>query len=250
MSGKRAPILLGTGFFLKIAARYFIVTAGHVLTNERECELGVPGTRGLYLLPPMFRSHVGSGSIHDFDFAFDELPPPVSAALSRRYRAVPISWTGSNHVPNEMYIYTMVGFPTSRNKPGIRQNMLHAVAHPFHAGTLVYEEYERRGLDVALHLALGLQPLGIKNVDGSVRTSPNPRGISGCGVWCVGTPDAIAAGQRKVALVGIGVRYDKNSKHVEATRIAVLLEAMRDLYPELSPHIPRSEYVEVDFHLL
>jgi hypothetical protein len=181
MRGKRSPILLGTGFLLDVSNKRFLVTAAHLIfANEREHELSVPGVQGFYLLPPMFRSLLKNPSDHDFDIAFDELPPQLVTALGR-YPAVPIAWASPNHIPDERYAYTLTGFPTSRNKPGVKGNMVHAIVHRFHARTAEYDDYERRGLNVALHLGVcAVEPnpsvgLGSRDLRGQVWVSRKPR---------------------------------------------------------------------------
>lgn len=246
--GKRAPTLVGTGFLLQVDTHTVIVTAAHVIEHEGEGELVIPGAEGFYRLPQMYRSCVKATSAPDFDVAFDVLHPVHAKAL-RRYAAVPVSWVDSNHIPDRDYVYTLIGFPVSRNKQGIRSNTIRGVVHRFHAQALDAADYEVFGLDQTLYLMLSERSLNIVGPNGRLRTPPSPYGISGCGIWCVGAADSIADGAVALSLVGIATRYIGRSRQFQGTRIALVLEALRDLFPSLSGDIPKSQYVQVDFVL-
>ena len=242
VKANKTPSIVGSGFLLHIAHRTFITTAAHVLNEQGDQGLYVPGPNGLHQLAmKIYRTHMDEAHGIDFDLAFNELPADLPGVLSH-YASIDIRQADPNHVPSTDTIYSFIGYPASRNKARLDTRTIQPTILPYRAVTLLPEQYEQCGLSTSVHLAVGFDEPNTKYPNGSVATPPNPKGISGCSVWSLGRLPAIDSNVASPQLVGIGIAHMKHPERLEATRIAVLLEAIRQIFPDTSPHIPQSEF--------
>jgi hypothetical protein len=80
--------------------------------------------------------------------------------------------------------------------------------------------------------------------NGNIQPPPDPHGVSGGGLFRLGTFDDIKNNASTPALVGIAIE-DHNTCLI-ATNIAYALELIRADQPELDEHIPHSTYLKIN----
>lgn len=90
--------------------------------------------------------------------------------------------------------------------------------------------------DPAVHFALSFEREAFEMSESSPSSLPEPKGISGCGVWRIGDRtergwDSVATD--KVALVGIQHSWSGQRGYVRGTRIAYVLERISDDFPDV-----------------
>ena len=81
------------------------------------------------------------------------------------------------------------------------------------------------------------------NEQGQVVTPTDPHGISGGPVWRLGPIPDVDRGNNEPKVVGIGLEYRPDA--LIALRLSFVLETIRSLHPDLSPLIPRSQWIGV-----
>jgi len=242
----RLPAVVGSGFLLRIHDRLFIVTASHVLSEGRDTGLWVAAKRGLQQLAmEMYRTKIDQVHGFDFDVAFNVLPDALAEGLLSRYLPVDVPTCDSNHVPSNKHLYVFMGYPGSRTKPNLSTKTVEATILPYRVVMLTRQQFDDLGLNTSVHLAMAFDAPNTRYPDGTTRTPPNPKGISGCGVWSFGTMRQIDHGLSAPTLVGVGIAHCKQPERLEATRMAVVLETIRGIFTELSPYIPKSHYLGV-----
>lgn len=245
VKANRLPAMVGTGFLLRIRNITFFVTASHVLDEGRESGLWVTdGTRFHQVAMEVYRTRLDAARGLDFDLAFNELPPALHEALSR-HTPVDIERCDPNHVPHRQIIYSFIGYPASLNKPKLNTKQLDATMLPYRVVCLKQTLFDQLQLNSSVHLAMEFDPPNTKYPDGSIRTPPTPKGISGCAVWALGSVAEIDRGVALPKVVGVGIAHRRNPERLEATRIAGVLETIRAIRPDLSPYIPSSRFLGV-----
>lgn len=239
----KVPWLAGSAFILRIADHRFFVTAAHVLNEKGDKGLHVPGPVGLQQLAMQFyRTKIDKVHGFDFDLAFNVVPPHLEKACSR-YDPVEIASVDPNHIPSTDTIYSFLGCPSTQNKAKLNTKTLEPTILPYQAVTLPESDYENCGLNTSIHIAVGFDQPNTKYPDGTIRTPPDPKGISGCSVWSLGRLPEIDSGKARAKLVAVGIAHMKHPERLEATRIAMLLECIRQIFPDLAGHIPASKFL-------
>ena len=213
--------LFGTGVFVRHQSQHFVISAAHVLSELRERELRIGGeSHVIPLTGPFFHSGaVGEVSFVDdaFDIAFvplselqvSELGQPTFVStddidLGSTARA-PFFTTG--FIASD---YTMVG-PTQP----VQVEATTLVAMPAPA-----EKYLERGVSENTHLLLSFDRLKTHSGEGQAAT-PKINGMSGCGVWRVGsTEDALTA-----ILIE---HHQQQGKFIVSTRVTTIIQGMSD----------------------
>src|SRR5258705_550853 len=109
----RLPQLIGSAFIVRVRDRDFMITAAHVLRENRGSNL-FGGTRTLRPLQ--------GGSIYrsnEVDIGVIPIEPVAHDALLDVARLRPED-TDVNDTPEPGVLYTFTGYPASRNKPDLR----------------------------------------------------------------------------------------------------------------------------------
>jgi hypothetical protein len=90
-----------------------------------------------------------------------------------------------------------------------------------------------------------------KQLDSEKRVvvGPEPHGISGGGVWRLGTPGQFATRTNAERLVGLGIEYRASRSVLVGVRISLVVAALADAFPELRGNLPRPALVRTSFML-
>jgi hypothetical protein len=238
------PYILATGVPLKCGDHRLILTASHVLDEIRKHQAAVyirPGTTGGPLVPldPLgfHRSALPlSGSrIHDqYDLAVINIPSAIADdnALGITYAEF-TNIDPYDDAPNGSYFF-FHGFPSENLRVNKRKRTVHCESLPY--GTFVYDgsrgEYPQHE-DV--HLDLDFHPRMAANEVGRRVRLPDPRGISGCGIWRLmkaGTSSS-AWTVDQIRLVAIEHRYNSDLHVLRGTRIKYVNRIVFERFPDV-----------------
>jgi hypothetical protein len=148
--------------------------------------------------------------------------------------SVPVPGFGSN--------YFVIGYPETR--VDARPPWTKVTPNPFFYGTFPVSssEYPLFGIQEYSHILLEYDRDTNQTVEGT-RTGPDPHGVSGGGLWKFSSllnddPDSDR-------LVGVMIEYHEDANRMIATRIGLVVQAMRQLYPELEGVLPIPRRVNI-----
>jgi hypothetical protein len=242
--------VVGSGMLLQIEGRGFLVTAAHVLEEQRiaQTNIEVPGRKALLplsgrgiksRLPESGRradDRIDIGILPLTRDMVDELLENFAFLDSRR---VDPSDVGGPHTR-----YTFAGYPSSKHE-GPRDGVLAIEPVRYTSEALAPEKYPA-GFQLETHVSIDFDRKRMVARTEQVQTPPDPHGVSGGGVFRIGTWDEIIAGRNEERLVGVAIEVNNRARCLLGTRISYPLEMIRATFPELSPSIPRSSYLHVD----
>ena len=92
-------------------------------------------------------------------------------------------------------------------------------------------EYSRYGIAPFSHVLVEYDREEVHSLAG-VKTGPEPRGVSGGGLWRLG--GLLAENPAQDRLIGVMVEHYRTEARMITTRIGLVTEAIRSLFPELS----------------
>jgi len=220
------PELIGTGVFLKIEDKVFILTAAHVIEQFNQCPplishndkfVPVPGESYRSKKPPS-----GTHAHDPIDASVLRIDGPIAERL--RHRCLTLD---DMYISNEAKIeaYTVVGFP-------IREVEINEREYIHHPESLTLfscreGEYKKLGTDRGVHI---LFDPGKKLISREgTADPPNMRGMSGGGVWIVPRAMGLEESHR---LAGIFIEHRRAERLMVATNVAIHLNLIAYYHPE------------------
>ena len=242
--------VVGSGALVRIDDMGFLLTAAHVLDEQRRVgtNIEVPGRNALLPIggQAMKSPLPASGRRDDdqIDIGILPLQPEIVEELLAHFTFLDVEQLDPSDVPGTQTLYTFVGYPSSQHE-GPRGGVLTIEPVRYTSGPLHPEMYPK-GFQLETHASIDFDAKRMVARTERVQTPPDPHGVSGGGVFRIGTWDEIIAGTNVERLVAIAIEVRKQERCLLGTRIAFPLEMIRTQFPELSPKIPSSRYLHVD----
>ena len=242
------PQLIGSSVPFRLGTRSFLLTAAHVLDENRRTSLYVGGLNDL--VPLAGSSHRTGTPIagrrgDTFDFGFvdiSETPPEQWL----RYQFVTPDYLDVDDVPAADVLYAFVGYPETRNKRLKGQKFqLSPMAIVLMPTPL--KRYDSLGLNPTAQFAGEFSRNKQLDSEKRIVVGPEPNGISGGGVWRLGTPREFATGTNAERLVGLGIEYRASHSVLVGVRISLVVAALAEVFPELGQNLPRPALVRTNF---
>jgi hypothetical protein len=230
----RMPQLIGTASVIRIRDRDFIITAAHVLRSNRNKISNV--FAGTHTLQPLEGGCVYRSE--DVDVAIIPVEPTLHEAIADvpRLRAED---TDVNDIPAPGVLYTFTGYPSSRNKPNLREKHISNEPTLLTSMSVPLAKYKSLGITPETHIAIFFRQQRALSW-GSDDNAPAPQGMSGGPVWRLGTPQDVATGVIGERVIGIGIEYRQDT--LIAIRIAVAFAIIANVVPELAQLVPRPRH--------
>lgn len=239
------PAGFGSGFLIRLADRYFMVTAAHVIAEyynkiyvilpSKELQLG-----GKLHFTPMPAS--GTRDDDNIDIAVMELDDSVVADLLVSFKFTTIENIELGHKSKENQYYLSIGYPGDLTK--IENKVINAIPFPYQTEFESNFDYKKTGFSDTSHIAVKFD--GFIKSESNPIAHPAPRlgGISGSGLWFLkdfATPNMIKNKQ----LVGIVTTLisHNGSQAIIATRIDLVTEFIRQHF---NLDIPKSPSIKVN----
>jgi hypothetical protein len=240
------PQLIGSSVLFRVKEQSFLVTAAHVLDFNKESTIHIGGPTELVELtgnsyrvrPPP------SGREADvLDFGFVDISNTPTERWSR-YRFLTPHDLDVDDVPARHALYGFVGFPETRNRPQARTLQLSSIVCVLVPSPA--ERYDSLRLNPVTHFAGEFDREKQLDPEKGLITGPDPRGLSGGGVWRMGLPEEFANDTNSERLIAIGIEHRKSAKALVGVRVALVLAMIAKVYPALASEMPRATYIRAN----
>ncbi|MBN2398021.1 MAG: hypothetical protein JXI32_06535 [Deltaproteobacteria bacterium] len=224
---------VGSGTLIKIGSRFLIATAGHNLVGvPDDCLYYVPSKKMIYDQPPFIRRNplANSSDPGEADVGYIEIPSEIAISIEEReflplnrIRPFIVTWptrvflTGfpAEMVPIELatknkFILSAIGYLTEIRKPNQQR-------------------------DDSMDIIVDYEPTSVLVERPNGWKMPNPRGISGGGLWALPL-----AGRTELwnpddtTLIGIEKSWLETSNCVRCTQIQHWLKLVANDFPDLA----------------
>ena len=209
---KKKPALLASSVVVKIKQKYYLITAAHVLENI--VIAGSPfiiGVKGQYVSIEGGFIHSNHEKYDHFDIAYIELSADFTKANDISSLNIGQLNVG-NKFPN-IRVAFIHGFPNSRNKQfrALLNTMSFRLRAYAYAGIIKndFSSWKETQKSIALHTCMAYT----NKSDG--KAPPDPRGISGGGLWII--PDISTPSN--IYLDSILIEYHKKHAMTFSTKI-------------------------------
>lgn len=246
----------GTGVLFRVADRSFIVSAAHVfdptIHHRAPLFVGLPhaGVAPMSLAgstiiasAPTPGSNPPDRDEDPYDVAVVLLPENVVDSLKEGFEFATMADVDLDDDDHIGSYYLLMGYPNMLSHAGAQNDTGHSELFPY--GTITYRDsgaQPRNGQEFLLEWGRS----ATSGDDGKIIALPNPRGISGCGVWRLRRPPVGPAewSPDHARLVGIEHTWRKDECMVRCTRFRVVVELLYreldDLRRPLSLSCPRT----------
>lgn len=247
LDSRDRPGLVGSSVLFSVNQHSFLLTAAHVLDENKHTTLYLAGRDQLVkVVGPSYRVAVppaGRGS-DTLDFGFILLDKAIEHELSR-FTGVAPQDIDVDDFPIMRTLYGFVGFPETQNKP--------LPGHKFKLSSAVFtltatslNRYAPLGLNPLVHFVADFDRQKLLDPKKGIITGPMPRGMSGGGVWRLGRPGELLIGSHCEKLIGIGIEYRKSANVLVGVRMSVVVKSLASCYPDIAPLLPQPTRIRVN----
>jgi hypothetical protein len=243
------PELIGTGVFLAIGNRKFVLTAGHVF--------GPPGQGHHQLLIPSHTTgnltelvgiHVRSKTNQDprADDTNDVGIVLLEDGLAQQVATdafVSLELVDVDDIGDFLRAYVAMGFPW-RVSPRVcrRSKVARATIFNYASELLKHERWCNLGLTPRSHFLLRYAKRHSRNESGRDMTAPDPHGMSGGPLWRIEVSEGRPTACR---LVGIVIEWRKECGGLLAVRMPIVFAGIAQLCPEVAHLIPQTRTLDI-----
>jgi hypothetical protein len=239
------PYLIGSSLLLSVGDKLLLVTAAHVLDWNRDTSLYVAGpVKPILIEGDSYRTQPPKAG-RDKDLA--DLGIIDVSNLPRvqwsRYRILTPADLDVDDCPAEHILYGFAGFPVTRNRVYLTTIKLSSMACVVVASPS--DAYARLELHPATHFLGNFdRNRQVDSVKG-LFTGPDPKGMSGGGVWRLGAPKEFSMGTASERLIGIGIEHRKDDKVLLGVRVSAVVALIGSVYPDVLALLPTPKFLRV-----
>ncbi len=234
---KQVPKMRGTCIVVHHKKEYYLVTAQHVISEER-----MPG--GVYLLVADkklmkvdgHQLHIINETEKDkpadlFDIVVIKLAkgfacPPYPAIIDKF--AVEMDWLLPGFVPRAAWSYVMMGFPQSRNKNYYARNVISRYVHAYEGSSLERQEYKKLKFEEENFILIKFNKRGGFGDNTKDGKFPELKGMSGGPIF-LSHSDPVEFKKIPVRIVAITTDELPKEKVVRGTDIGYAIHAIKTL---------------------
>lgn len=232
VDARSLPDHIGTCLLLEVDGAKYVVTAAHVVDHNENTTLYVLGETEPVIMVGPCRLSTPPGGIREkdkIDIAVIRLTPETVDQIGSAEYLTPDKFDCGGFVPSNLCM--ALGYPNSRQKqrnpdqPGLRPK-------PVSIANLSVPAASKASIGVsdATHVLVKYDRNNAIHENDIVDTGPDPRGMSGGGIWSVVNlrdTEAVANGTADPKLVGILIEFRSAQQVFLATRISIVVETIR-----------------------
>lgn len=224
--------LAGSGTFITLRDRPYILTAGHVVFEALSHKGLAHSTK--YGGLPRFIDDPMKLCGPPFDLGIVRLG--ATAFADSQHTAASSHYLAHDSAGVDSDLLFIHGYPGKKSYPSVLLNGVFAESYPYGAGTSV-SQYS--WFDPDIHIALEFSPKGMIDEHGNEAGFIDPHGLSGSALWKTnrGGKSAAEWSPEQARIVGVVFAWDQKANSLIATRIEVvrrfLLDFLRDEFAYL-----------------
>lgn len=231
---ERKPDQIGSGVFFKTDNKFFIITASHVLDDLSDDKTFCVGISNKIV--PLQGKFIRTNIITSndlYDFAIKELSTEDIILLDGA-KFVTLDQCAKGVITKKGAIYCAHGYPSSKNKINWEiKNQFDGYAYTYSAKLSENFNYKKLGITTETHLSINFDSKSVVNEEGHKHIPPNPKGMSGGGLWVYPNPLDIF----KEVFAGILIEHREDEKSILSVRINCILLLIKQLYPNEIPDV-------------
>lgn len=225
----------GSGTLVSVGDKLFIATAGHIIADAQEEEVwALAGESQDSRSPaaPVLRK--GKYPDNDPDVGFLELGT-ISVSERLKKDACPLELLANYGCGRPLRPTILVGSPAEYLKRSGSALIPQFMA--YYAMPMTEDEWEKTvDPDTDKDIFLDYPDTPAEEMgSGASMLLPNPKGMSGGGVWDQGFEDGVIWTNQSAKLIGIQSRWNDQSRYVRAVQIIHWLRLIHSSYPDARP---------------
>lgn len=230
------PVLLGTAVPVEVSGESFLLSAAHVLDENRDSTLYVfMGEELTPLIAPDSCTNtlpsMGTREDDPIDIACMRLETETRRALDSVCFLKPRQLE-VNEVSGAGCAYTFMGYPHAKNGPRWGKQSLRPDPWSYSCPSVPKQDYKKLGYSPRTHVIVPFDKRQVLNADGRIVEAPDMKGMSGGPVWRYS-----ASGVPKVA--AIGTDHKRRGKILVGVRMDIFIEVLGCHWPYVRHALPR-----------
>ena len=244
---------IASGILVNTPSEVVMLTAAHVtdyykqehpLCTVRRKQLG--DRKGIPLGPPLWKAsrirEYSDRTDDPFDLAVVRFPAYVRNLLLEHYSPIELDSVDPDDHGVSEHVYLAYGYPIETNEPSIMMGTITQRPLSVITKTRVARHPIAPAYDQKIDILVSYE--AASDSTGAAIVPPNPKGMSGCGLWRVGRDPFPGMGRspEKVVLVGLVHTHFKQEKLIRSTQIQHLMAAARATFLQTPNYNPDFDY--------
>jgi hypothetical protein len=245
------PEQFGSGVFLAVGSRHFMLTAAHVLDDNAHSTLYIPSTKTLKLVELKGDSFCSKAVDGDRERDRTDIgvvllsPDLVDHIGPDAFATVPMVDVDDIGTAGGSYI--AMGYPWRKNaKLNRAKRTVKGRPLSYTANILPPEKLKSLGVHQGSHLLLEFDKRHSRDETGRDVTAPDPEGMSGGALWRF---DVFGDEPLTSRLVGIVIEWRDELGGILTVRLPVILAGIAHEYPDLAYLVPATFTLGVTVHM-
>lgn len=229
---------IGSAILIKINDRHFLITAGHIISENEVGNIGFLEEGTFHILDGHFiyvNPDLDTVSKYT-DLAICELDFESKEFLTEHFNFIDGVKLNFDYQPKNDKNFLLVGFPWRKTKFNFVKQKLKVITYKFLTDIYKYNQIGteiKSYRDQCLLLSYPQRQI-IDTKTGLTKRAVSPEGLSGCGVWHIPNIFVENVENAIANLAGIVIRQDEFTKrYIIVTRIHIVSEILR-LYFDLN----------------
>lgn len=219
---------LGSAVLFRIADFYYLITAAHcIMQNGKQIKIGILDNQGKMQL-------IRGSSLmkhEDVDLAAVKLSDRSIKVLLEKYKFLDVSQVMFNKGIKDEEVYLIVGYPITKTKVDNKRKRISHEAFVYISKSKAENMYVKLGYSKEQNTLLGFnQRRSTFTGSTEMNMSPEPKGVSGGGLWFIQSYDVAKKEDVTFLLCGIMIEHDKKQNMMIATKTEALLPIIQSLH--------------------
>ncbi len=219
---------LGSSVLFKVGQDHYLITAGHCLRqNGEDINIGVLNAKNeMHLVRGAVIIKTGDGG--EIDLGIVKLSSATTEMMFQKYKFLDVTQIMFNKgIPDETD-YLVVGYPITKTKINNRTKCLSSEPFVFIGKSKDAKTYERFAYNVKVNTLIRFTKRKSTYVEKlEMNMSPEPKGISGGGLWFIQSYEIEKKEDVVFFLCGIMIEHDDINNFMIATKTEALVQLIQ-----------------------
>lgn len=241
------PRAVGSGILFGAGDERFLITAAHVLDENKTTTLYLPGNSELVELSGPSRQSRAPENNRDLDridTAYIHLSGDIVSRINQVYWFLPPQLVDMSDVSMAKKYYMFTGYPHKALGKVYGTRKITGQLHTYTDRASDPAVYTQVDVDPTSNIAINFDAKRVKDDKGRTVIPKERQGMSGGGVWNFNDSPQ-NPGLPNIRLCGVAIEHHKKYKCLLATRINFAIESIRSDFPALSPLLPISRTIQI-----
>ena len=240
--------IIGSGVFVVVDKQYFLISSAHVINTNVVKTMRVSDGKDLFTLKGRIANTVVENKENDeIDIVVFKLEDETVENIKTKFNFMNLHNLELNHKISDKREYYLFGYPNewtstfyeSEDNKGYIPNPLILRVKSKSGKFIKVPDYKKNSKIIVDYHNNDYE----NKLDSKYSTLPDPKGMSGCGLWYMPMKENIIDSEKHIKLVGIATDFYFQDNAITVTVIDIIAEVLRQRF---DVNVEQSQLIKVN----